>query len=181
MVHHLKAPSLECLQALRRILGPPHTQQRYVSYTRSHTPFPAPIPAPRNCASSRHAFSSHTRRALAAPKSKDRGPPSQEKTMTDFGNLNVLGSVPPPTTSVDACMPNGFRFNSGLNILDGAGCLIVAGEVFSWRPWRVGGNGKVGMVNRSGQWQVKKEALGLLDLLWPKPGKHSNGHTEKDE
>lgn len=27
-----------------------------------------------------------------------------------------------------------------------------------------------GMVNEKGQWDVGREAWGLLELLWPKPG-----------
>ena len=26
------------------------------------------------------------------------------------------------------------------------------------------------MINKKGQWEVEKEAWGVLDLVWPKPG-----------
>ena len=133
-------------------------------------------------APSRHAaprtFSDSARRTTAAPKSKDRGPISEEKTTTDFGALNVLGSVPPPTTSIDACLPDGFLFDSGLKVRDGAGCLLVAGEVFSWRPWEKPAMGGTkdqvrGMINEQGQWHVAEEAWAVLAAVWPKPGMFS--------
>ena len=73
-------------------------------------------------------------RALAAPKSKDRGPASKEDTQTDFGALDVLGGMPPPTTGIVACMEDGFALNNGSRIT-GAGVMLVGGEAFKWRPW----------------------------------------------
>lgn len=126
-------------------------------------------------------------RRPAAPKSKDRGPKSEEETQTDFGAMNVLGGMPPPTTGVDTCMEDGFALNSGLKV-SGSGVLLVAGEAFKWRPWlREGrkegtiGSGGVGddnkgvksmggkLQNRKGQWEVDAAAWGILDLAWPKP------------
>lgn len=126
-------------------------------------------------------------RALAAPKSKDRGPASKEDTQTDFGALDVLGGMPPPTTGIDACMDDGFALNNGLRIT-GAGVILVGGEAFKWRPWvRPGrpegtiGEGAAGddikgvssmsgkLKNAKGQWEADKMVWGALDLVWPKP------------
>ncbi len=103
------------------------------------------------------------------PKSHDRGPPSAEDTQTDFGALNVLGSTPIPSTSIDACLWDGFHLNSGVKITGGAGVLLVAGEAFSWRPWEAR-KGDLRLVNNKGQWDVEDGAWGLFELLWPKPG-----------
>jgi NADH dehydrogenase [ubiquinone] 1 alpha subcomplex assembly factor 3 len=65
-------------------------------------------------------------------------------------------------------MYDGFQLNSGTKILDGNGVLLVGGEAFVWRPW-VAKESKV-LVNPKGQWDIPKEAFGLLELLWPRPG-----------
>ncbi|KAK5165684.1 uncharacterized protein LTR77_008606 [Saxophila tyrrhenica] len=126
-------------------------------------------------------------RSPAAPKSKDRGPPSKEDTQTDFNAMNVLGNTPAPTTGVDACMDDGFALNSGLRVT-GAGVMLIGGEAFKWRPWisegrkegTIGagatGNDEKGVKspggkiqNAKGQLDVDKHAWGILDLAWPKP------------
>ena len=85
--------------------------------------------------------------------------------------MNVLGNTPPPTTSIDACLTDGFHLDNGLKVGGGSGCFLVAGEAFSWRPWEASGSSKKGqMINARGQWEVEKEAWGILDLVWPKPG-----------
>lgn len=105
------------------------------------------------------------------PKSHDRGPPSSEDTQTDFGSLNVLGNTPAPSTSIDACLWDGFHLNSGVKIVGGSGVLLVAGEAFTWKPWEASdGERKLRMVNEKGQFDVPDEAWGLLELVWPKPG-----------
>ena len=114
------------------------------------------------------------RDASPVPKTADRGPASKEDTQTDFGTMNVLGNTPAPTTAIDACLDDGFHLDSGLKITGGSGCILVSGEAFSWRPWeaggRAGGAQKGRMINKKGQWDVEKEAWGVLDLMWPKPG-----------
>ncbi|KAI9880826.1 MAG: hypothetical protein M1830_000262 [Pleopsidium flavum] len=80
--------------------------------------------------------------------------------------------MPAPTTSIDACLSDGFHLDSGLKIGGGSGCLLLAGEAFTWRPWEAfgkGGEEKTKMLNGKGQWDVQKEAWGVLDLVWPKP------------
>lgn len=109
------------------------------------------------------------------PKTHDRGPTSSEKTQTDFSSLDVLGGTPVPSTSIDACLWDGFHLNNGVKITQGAGVLLVGGEAFGWRPWDAGkgkGKGKEGkrLLNGRGQWEVDDSAWGLLELVWPKPG-----------
>ena len=122
-----------------------------------------------------------------APKSKDRGPKSDEDTQTDFTAMNILSETPAPTTAVDMCMDDGFALNSGLKVT-GSGVLLLGGEAFKWRPWikegrKEGtiGSGAVGdddkgvssaggtLQNKKGQWDVDKHAWGIFDLAWPKP------------
>lgn len=55
--------------------------------------------------------------------------------------------------------------------------MLVAGEVFAWRPWNNGGVnasslGKVGMINTRGQWEIGDEGWGVLEVVWPKPGEY---------
>lgn len=107
------------------------------------------------------------------PKSRDRGPASKEDTQTDFARLNVLNNAMPPTTGIDACTNDGFALNSGLKV-SGSGVMLAGGEAFRWRPWAAKGDGQGGrrkLINSKGQWEVDKVAWGLLDLLWPKPGR----------
>ncbi|KAI9786006.1 MAG: hypothetical protein M1816_008158 [Peltula sp. TS41687] len=112
----------------------------------------------------------HTTAPLSAsrpPASRDRGPPSQEETQTDFSKLDVLSDVPAPTTAIDVCLPDGFQLDNGLRITGGGGCLLVNGEALEWRPWEAGGGR--GLVNDVGQWECDDQAWGVLDLVWPKP------------
>ncbi len=129
-------------------------------------------PQPRNFhLSSAFATSPHS----YPPKSYDRGPASSETTQTDFSNLDVLGGTPVPSTSIDACLWDGFHLNNGVKIRHGAGALLVGGEAFGWRPWDAGkkgnGDGKdKRLLNAKGQWEVDDSAWGLLEVVWPKPG-----------
>lgn len=117
---------------------------------------------------------SELRTADLKPKSRYRGPPPPEDPQTntsmrtDLGALDIFTDVAPPATSIDACLDDGFHLNSGVKITGGDGCLLVDGEVFSWRPWEAGR--KRPMVNSKGQWEVDEEAWGVLSLVWPKPG-----------
>lgn len=118
-----------------------------------------PARAATNCRVLPHTISSfHT-----SPR-RDDG----ERAPTDFGALDVLGNTPVPSTSIDVCMSDGFHLNSGARILDGAGVLLVGGEAFSWRPWL--SRGEKRLLNKKGQWEVSNDTLGLLGLIWPRPG-----------
>ncbi|OAA36390.1 DUF498 domain protein [Beauveria brongniartii RCEF 3172] len=97
---------------------------------------------------------------------------AQEHTPTSFQDLDVLGNTPVPSTSVDVCMYDGFGLNSGITITDGDGALLVDGEAFTWRPWEV--SGEMRLFNDKGQFDVPAEALGVFDMLWPRPGNTDN-------
>jgi len=125
----------------------------------------------------------------APPKSKDRGPASKEDTQTDFNAMDIFQGAPVPTTGIDACLSDGFALNSGLKVV-GSGVMLVAGEAFKWSPWlkvgrkegTIGGGGMANdnkgamseggkLLNARNQWEVDDHAWGVLDLVWPKPGK----------
>lgn len=89
---------------------------------------------------------------------------------TDFSRMDMLGSAPAPSTSVDICSSDGFKLNSGVSIYDGRGVLLVGGEAFEWQPW----GAEKRLLNAKGQWEVPEGAFGLLDLLWPRPGMFSS-------
>ncbi|KAJ5629006.1 hypothetical protein N7490_011234 [Penicillium lividum] len=115
---------------------------------------------------------SHTHK----PATHDRGPQSEESTQTDFNALNVLGGVEAPTTGIDACLDSGFHLNSGLKITGRSGLMLVGGEAFAWRPWKVSEGkfederaAKAGMINAKGQFELGEEAWGLLSVVWPRP------------
>lgn len=102
-----------------------------------------------------------------------------EPPTTDFGAMDVLGNTPAPSTAIDACMPDGFRFNNGSRVLDGGGVILVGGEAFAWRPWLPGGENR--LLNKKGQWEVAKEAFGLLSLIWPRPGEECSNYIMTEE
>lgn len=109
----------------------------------------------------------HTSSSLAKSRSRSDGPPDSPPP-TSFNELDVLGSVPVPSTSVDVCMHDGFGLNSGITIEGGDGALLVSGEAFAWRPWEVIGEKR--LVNDKGQFELPREAFGLFEMLWPRPG-----------
>lgn len=111
------------------------------------------------------------------PKSRDRGPKSDEDTQTDFSALDVLRNTAAPATSIDACTGDGFALNNQMRI-SGSGLLLVGGEAFRWRPWlrrgrNEGATGRDAMMgsllNAKRQWHVREEAWGALELVYPKP------------
>lgn len=103
---------------------------------------------------------------------RQQGPVSQEDTQTDFGQLDVLNNTVAPSTSIDACLSDGFQLNSGLKVTGGSGVLLIAGEAFAWRPFE---GRRAPLINAKGQWECDDEAWGVLDLVWPKPGTHREG------
>ncbi|KAH7140709.1 NADH dehydrogenase 1 alpha subcomplex assembly factor 3 [Dactylonectria macrodidyma] len=86
---------------------------------------------------------------------------------TNFKDLDVLGDVPVPSTSVDVCTYDGFGLNSGVMITDGNGVMLVDGEVFNWRPWEA--KGSMNLANKKGQFEIPPESFALFDLIWPRP------------
>lgn len=136
----------------------------------------APLPATRRSNSSTPRPTRMTPRGHAhKPVSRDRGPNSAETTTTDFDALNVLGTMPAPTTGIDACLDNGFHLNSGVKVTGGDAVLLVGGEAFSWRPWKAteaknDRAAKAAMINDKGQFELDEQAWGLLGAVWPRPG-----------
>ena len=114
------------------------------------------------------------------PKTRDRGPKSDEDTQTDFGALDVLRNTAAPATSIDACTSDGFALNNQMRISE-SGLLLIGGEAFRWRPWLREGSaadwssgtdsmtGK--LTNAKKQWDVHEGVWGVLELVYPKPGK----------
>lgn len=142
--------------------------------------------------------SSPTAYVSRAPKSKDRGPPSKEDTQTDFAAMNILGNTPAPTTGIDACQHDGFALNNGSKVV-GSGVLLVGGESFRWRPWIRDGRkeGTIGegakgddnkgvgsqggkLLNAKGQFDVDDQSWGVLEVVWPKPGKSTRVVSPRD-
>lgn len=109
-------------------------------------------------------------RSLHTTSSLDKQKKGQEHVPTSFQDLDVLGSTPVPSTSVDVCMYDGFGLNSGITITDGDGALLVDGEAFTWRPWAI--SGEMRLLNDKGQFDVPAEAFSVFDMLWPRPGKN---------
>ncbi|KAK3906491.1 hypothetical protein C8A05DRAFT_11757 [Staphylotrichum tortipilum] len=113
--------------------------------------------------------------------SDDNNPPASNQQLppTNFSDLDVLGTVPVPSTAVEACHADGFVLNSGVRITGGDGVLLVNGEAFVWRPWRSAGGGDGGvkggvgkgrrLVNGKGQWEVGEEAFAVLGMVLPRP------------
>ena len=173
----MQAPSLQLLCALRAIesvYSIPVCQRHGLNTTRLNVAG-VQTQLGRHTSKAHFSLSAISKDVSSPSKSNtDRGPVSKEDTQTDFGSMNVLGNTPPPTTSIDACLTDGFHLDNGLKIGGGSGCLLVAGEAFSWRPWeavgKAGSSNRGGMINAKGQWAVSKEAWGVLDLVWPKPG-----------
>lgn len=117
-----------------------------------------------------HRRSLHTTSSLSKTRSRNDDIPDSPPP-TSFNELDVLGSVPVPSTSVDVCMHDGFGLNSGITIEGGDGALLVSGEAFAWRPWEAIGEKR--LVNEKGQFELPREAFGLFDVLWPRPGMFS--------
>jgi NADH dehydrogenase [ubiquinone] 1 alpha subcomplex assembly factor 3 len=166
----MKAPSVTLLRVLRSSLRSHASSKSLHSY--SHT---SSICLTQRAIVHRrqHCFSTQAYQYAHVPASKDRGPASTEETQTDFGVMDMLSNMPPPTSAIDACLDNGFHFDNGLKIDDGSGCLLVGGEVFAWRPWTLSKeteHKRKSMINKKGQWDVDSQVWGLLDLVWPKPG-----------
>ncbi len=179
----IQSPSVQLLRVLRsfELIQHPFHQvlkpsQLCTRTLRPRTTISCPTSAFGSASRLRH-YSASSRQNATRPVKSDRGPPSQEDTQTDFGSLNVLGNTPAPATSIDACLSDGFHLNNGLKIGGGSGCLLVAGEAFSWRPWEASrdpvAKEKRRILNAKTQWDVQKEAWGILELVWPKPGMRS--------
>lgn len=91
--------------------------------------------------------------------------------------MDVLGHIPTPATSVDACTSDGFHLDNGVKTGGGSGILLVGGEAFKWEPWRASpassGNAAATLGSlldtRKGILSIPPLSLGLLELIHPKP------------
>jgi NADH dehydrogenase [ubiquinone] 1 alpha subcomplex assembly factor 3 len=162
---------LKSTRILAQVLGPVSHRPIAPTCTRAPTQ-QRPALAPTRCLHT-------TRPALMQskpPKTRDRGPKSNEDTQTDFSALDVLRNTIAPATSIDACTSDGFALNNNVR-LSGSGILLLGGEAFRWWPWARAGDveGSGGMtgklLNAKGQWEVQQESWGVLELVYPKPGK----------
>ncbi|KAF2822723.1 hypothetical protein CC86DRAFT_300802 [Ophiobolus disseminans] len=140
-------------------------------------PFRAPSQTQTPCARAPRRCLHTTRSALMQskpPKTRDRGPKSDEDTQTDFSMLDVLRNTAAPATSIDACTSDGFALNNQARI-SGSGILLIGGEAFRWWPWAKEGSletrgvmaGK--LLNGKGQWDVRDGSWGVLELVHPRP------------
>jgi NADH dehydrogenase [ubiquinone] 1 alpha subcomplex assembly factor 3 len=160
------------------------TRTRCLSRTLLTARTPIPRRTPRPFVPATHTTHTMHTSAPAAmqsrpPKSRDRGPKSDEDTQTDFSALDVLRNTAPPATSIDACTDDGFALNNNTRV-SGCGLLLVGGEAFRWRPWVRDGEAATAtsaegtlrgrLRNPKGQWDVDEAAWGVLELVWPKPG-----------
>jgi NADH dehydrogenase [ubiquinone] 1 alpha subcomplex assembly factor 3 len=141
--------------ALRALTSLPTTTSRLSLPVHDNALLPRPL----------HTNTPLSRTAHNNEQIPDQPPP------TDFARMDVLGQTPPPATSIDACLPDGFVLgDSAVTISGGSGALLVGGEAFVWRPWD--SNTKQ-LVNGKGQWEVQglDRAFGLLGVVWPRPGR----------
>lgn len=49
--------------------------------------------------------------------------------------MDVLGHIPAPATSIDACTSDGFHLDNGVKTEGGRGIMLLGGEAFNWAPW----------------------------------------------
>ncbi|KAJ5748549.1 uncharacterized protein N7511_010245 [Penicillium nucicola] len=170
-------PSPQLLRALRTSLTTPARLSQFPTTSRCALPrLSHQTPSSRRNNSSNIRPSRMVSRAHAhKPASRDRGPESNEDTVTDFAALNVLGNIPVPTTAIDATLDSGFHLNSGVKVTGGDGLLLVGGEAFAWRPWKAVEGAqddraaKNSMINAKGQFELDESVWGILDVVWPKP------------
>ncbi|OAK94282.1 hypothetical protein IQ06DRAFT_298691 [Phaeosphaeriaceae sp. SRC1lsM3a] len=162
-----------CARALSRTVRP--FQHRTIAPTTSQCTLPRPSLRPCQRTPTRCLHTTRPAQMQSKPpKSRDRGPKSNEDTQTDFRELDVLRNTIAPATSIDACTSDGFALNNQVRISD-SGILLIGGEAFRWWPWAKPGvagsdstmKGK--LLNAKGQWEVPQETWGALELVYPKP------------
>lgn len=163
-----------CARTLLRTVRP--FQHRTIASTTSQCTLPRPSLRRRQQTPTRCLHTTRPAQMQSKPpKSRDRGPKSNEDTQTDFRELDVLRNTIAPATSIDACTSDGFALNNQVRISD-SGILLIGGEAFRWWPWAKPGvagsdstmKGK--LLNAKGQWEVPQETWGALELVYPKPG-----------
>ncbi|KAG5930581.1 hypothetical protein E4U42_006669 [Claviceps africana] len=151
-----RASRVGCEQRASRFLRTPQARPSFARYSKAHTETAAG-------STGKHVRFLRT----CSPRLRSRRDTPSEPPPTDFNEMNMLGGMPAPSTSVDVCMYDGFGLNSGITIADGDGALLVNGEAFRWKPWEA--RGSLELTNKKGQFDLPLEAFGLFDLLWPRP------------
>src|SRR5450756_886636 len=119
---------LPCANCLRRIISRPPTHIRQLSHmsksrlstVRRLVPVVSTSSRIPLLAQSFHA-SSNQLSSSNLSKNDDR-PRSTESTQTDFNELNVFSNIPPPASSIESCMQDGFVLANGVTVQD-AGML----------------------------------------------------------
>lgn len=170
MIASTTRPLVRALSHLRAVrpcrqetLPPPRQARSLITTTRLTSPLTARVAV--GSAALPRCRPLHTCLPLRKRAHNDEEIPDGPPT-TDFSRMDMLGSAPVPSTSVDICSSDGFKLNSGVSIYEGKGVLLVGGEAFEWQPW----GPDMRLVNQKGQWEVPEGAFGLLALLWPRPG-----------
>jgi hypothetical protein len=117
-----------------------------------------------------HRFQSteSSRTASAHLQSPEERPVEEPTT---FSDLDVLGDIPPPASSVAIVYNDAFLFSNGVRIQDGSGAMLVQNEVFKWRPTERGSEVEKKAIE-TGQLELG-DVWGMLDVVHPKPGKEA--------
>jgi NADH dehydrogenase [ubiquinone] 1 alpha subcomplex assembly factor 3 len=147
---------LTCSSRQLRAAQQSRLAQRYLTTTSSTQP-------QRNY----HASSIHHSDQSASKKPFEQEKPPSVAPPTDFASLDIFGNVPQPPSLIDTCIPNGFMLSNDTTI-EGSGLLYAGGQAFKWNPLL--GSTRKKLLNEAGQWEIDKEAFGIFELMWPKPG-----------
>ena len=146
---------------LRRLWHiPPRTNPTLIQTALSRQPF-------TNQSSRRQNDQQRQKRPMPPAAAPDQSTP----VPSTIGSLDVLGDVPVPTTAIDFCYYDGFMLDSGKKVTDGDGVLLYGGEAFRWRPWVArDGAPSLRLLDERGFWDGPKEAFGVFEGMWPRPG-----------
>ncbi|KAF3176171.1 hypothetical protein TWF106_009735 [Orbilia oligospora] len=83
-----------------------------------------------------------------------------------FTDMNVLSGVPPPASAIECVYEDGFLLNNGMRFSGKDGIIIVHNEAFNWLSH---GAARV----RNGVLELDEDLWGVLDVVAPKPGMHT--------
>ncbi|KAI5779974.1 hypothetical protein EDC01DRAFT_710842 [Geopyxis carbonaria] len=111
----------------------------------------------------RHNFSVKAKDTPSQPPAE-----SNRSGTSVFSELNVLGSVPPPASAIEAIYDDGFLVSNGVQFRDGSGVMLIHDEAFKWRPV-IRKSSVEEKAIKTGQLELGKKVWGMLDVLHPKP------------
>lgn len=97
-------------------------------------------------------------------------PPNTEKGTTTWGNLDLLGGLAAPVFGIESAFDDGFAFSSGVKVEDGSGVFLWQNQCFKWRPAEKGSEVEARAL-KTGVLELEDDVWGMLDVLYPKPGK----------